>query len=72
MSKWETESALMQAEVDLLTLNERDRDLIGVIERRMKHRSKLIKMLRRHFRKQGLVSIPSGEPYWLPRDSIER
>jgi hypothetical protein len=72
MTSWQTSAALHQAEIDMLKANSADRDLIGEIERRMQGRSRLIKMLRRRFRRQGLVNV-SGDslhPYWLPRDSI--
>jgi hypothetical protein len=72
MSTWQTEQALFQAEKDMLRENINDSYLLGDIERRMKGRSKLIKMLRRRFRNQGLVNTSSDSlnPYWLHKDSI--
>lgn len=72
MTAWETDSALEQAEIDMLALNEADRNQIWSLERRMKGRSRLIKMLRRRFRKQGLVNV-SGDslrPEWHRKDSL--
>ena len=69
---WQTDSAFHQAELDMLVENSADRDLIWQIEHRMKGRSRLIKMLRRRFRRQGLVNV-SGDslaPRWLPKDGI--
>ena len=69
---WQTSAALHQAELDMLAENSSDRDLIWQIEHRMEGRSRLIKMLRRRFRRQGLVNV-SGDslnPRWISKDGI--
>jgi hypothetical protein len=72
MSSWQTDAALIQAELDMLAANAADGDLLWQIEHRMKGRSRLIKMLRRRFRRQGLVrtSGDSLNPRWVHRDGI--
>lgn len=69
---WRTDSALHQAELDMLAANSADRDLIWQIEHRMKGRSRLVKMLRRRFRRRGLVNVSSDslDPRWVPKDGI--
>jgi hypothetical protein len=69
---WRTNAALHQAELDMLAANNADRDLLWQIEHRIKGRSRLIKMLRRRFRRQGLVNV-SGDsvaPRWVSKDGI--
>lgn len=74
MTTWKTDAALMQAETDMLHENDADRNLIWTIERRIAGRTRLIKMLRRRFRHQGLVNTSGGDslnPRWMRKDSIE-
>ena len=72
MARWETDAALRQALVDMLAENQRDRDAIAAAERRLKGRTHLIKMLRRRFRRQGLVNATGDHfnPYWVPREDL--
>ena len=72
MAHWKTETALLQAERDMLRANQEDREAILAAERRIEGRTRLIKALRRRFRRQGLVNV-SGDslsPYWTRRDNL--
>ena len=72
MARWETEAALRQALMDMLAENQRDRDVITLAEQRLRGRIHLVKMLRRRFRRQGLVNA-SGDsmaPYWVRREDV--
>lgn len=69
---WHDDHALIELEVDLFRLNERDRDEIDRLERRREYRTRLIKRLRRRFARKGLVNVStdSGNPMWIRRDSV--
>lgn len=73
MAHWKTESALFQAEADLLAANEHDRRLIDGAKRRIEGRTRLIKVMRRRWRKQGLVNVSgdSMSPHWVRRDFVD-
>ena len=73
MTSWKTESALFQAERDLVLNNRADRDMIMAIERRVEGRSRLLKMLRRYFRRRGMVDIggDASNPEWRLKSDLE-
>ena len=72
MGHWKTESALWQAESDMMAENERDRVVIDGAKRRIDGRVRLLKIIRRHMRRQGLVNT-SGDslhPNWVRKDMV--
>lgn len=72
MAHYKTETALTQAYADLRALNDADRDKIAEIERRIEGRTRLIRIARRRFRRQGLINLEGlyGRPYWVRKDML--